>query len=68
MERVGMKEFYEEISELSCDIMNTSHVLLDYCKSQANNEDMIRIRPIIGLLYDKADTLCFKIMEGEEKF
>lgn len=68
MERLDMKELYKEISELSCDIMNTSYILLDYCKRQADSEDITGIRPIVSLLYDMADTLCLKIGEGEERF
>ncbi len=60
-----MKKKLETLCNLSLDVYYIASVLLTYCKKQKYDEEMAKIYPIMDLLYDKADNLCFKINEFE---
>ncbi len=63
-----MKEFYKEITKISCDVMDITYILSDYCKRHRDNEDTARIYPVVRLLYNTADELYLKIYEFEDEF
>lgn len=63
-----MKELYKEITKLSCDIMDITYIVSDYCARHADNEETARICPVIKLLYNTADMLYLKVYEFEDEF
>jgi len=60
-----MNKNLEKLSKLSLDVFNISSVLIEYCKKQNDDEEMVKIHPILKLLNEKADDLCFNICEME---
>lgn len=62
-----MPKDYEKLSKLSQDVFNISSVLYKYCKELKDDEEIVKINPILKLLNDKADDLCFSMCEMENK-
>jgi len=46
------------------DILNASTLVYDFCK-QSDDEYMVKIRPIVELIKNKADKLCVKLLDME---
>lgn len=57
-----MGEQNKILCTLSKDVYNISSVLLEYCK-KSNDEEIIKIQPILDILYKKADSLNFECMQ-----
>lgn len=59
-----MNTDYKSLQKLSQDIFSTTEILLEHCKHK-DEEDIIKLLPIIEMLYKTADDLNFKIMQIE---
>ncbi|MCX4275449.1 MAG: hypothetical protein OSJ27_06680 [Candidatus Gastranaerophilales bacterium] len=55
----------DELYRLSEDVLNASAMVYDYCR-EAEEERVVKIRPILELIHNKADKLCVKLLEMED--
>lgn len=55
----------DELYRLSEDVLNASSIVYDYCR-EAEEELVVKIRPVLELIHNKADKLCVKLLEMED--
>lgn len=56
---------FRELFCLSEDVLNASTIAYEFCK-EAEEERMVKIRPILEMIRNKADKLCIKLLEFED--
>ena len=52
-----MSNNLKEMQKISEDVLSASSIAYNLCK-ESEEEDMIRIRPLLEVIYKKADKLC----------
>ncbi len=61
-----MDKDLRELYDLSEDVLNASSMIYSFCK-EAEEERVVKIRPIIELIHNKADKLCVRLLELTDK-
>ena len=60
-----MNKDLEKFFTTAEDILNTAGIVYDICKED-DGETTVKIRPLVELIYKKADRICIQIINGEE--
>ena len=61
-----MSNNLKEMQKISEDVLSASSIAYNLCK-ESEEEDMIRIRPLLEVIYKKADKVCLQLLETENK-